>query len=325
MQRDHTDQLRVVFMGTPGFSVPALNALLKSEHQLVGVVTQPNRQKGRGKKTSAPPVKEAILGHEIPVFQPEEINTSEALAQLTEWTPDVIVVTAYGQILSSDILELPPHGCINIHASLLPKYRGAAPINWAIINGETETGISIMKMDEGMDTGPVFERQRIDIAEDTTAQQLHDRLAELGAEMIPDSLTKIVNGQLEAVPQDDSEATYAPMLSKEDGRIDWTKSAKQIVDHVRGVHPWPGAFSFHGEQTDANRIKFHRLQRSSQSRLADGDPGEVLAADASGDQLEICTGDGAVRAVKLQAPGRQAMGTTDFLNGYEIETGDRFV
>lgn len=317
--------LRVVYMGTPDFAVPALEALVDSHHQVVGVFTQPDRKSGRGKKLRRPPVKKVAEGAGVPVFQPKRVRgNDEAFETLSAWNPDVVVVAAYGQILPERILEVPRLGCINIHASLLPKYRGAAPINWAIVEGEDQTGVTIMQMDVGLDTGPMLESHAVDISRQMTAQELHDRLADLGGEVIVGALDRLAAGELEPTPQDDSESSYASMLSKEDGRIDWTKTNVQIVDHIRGFNPWPGAFAFHepdGDDGDAQtRIKFHRARPVDGA----GQPGEVLEADASAGRLVIAAGQGAVECVEVQAPGRKAMGPRDFLNGYEISTGDRF-
>ena len=314
------NSLDVVFAGTPDFSVPALEAIAESDHRVVGVITNPDRPAGRGKEPRPPAVKKAALGHDIEVFQPETMTGDEAADRLASWEPDVMVVAAYGQILPERILEIPRFGCLNIHASLLPKYRGAAPINWAIVRGEEETGVTIMQMDAGLDTGPMLTRESVEIGEYQTAQQLHDELAELGAEMIVEALDRLESGSLEATPQNDEESSYAPMLSKSDGEVDWTQPARRVADHIRGMNPWPGAFSHHRRDGDSERIKFHLAEPVEGS----GEPGEVLEADPSSGRLVVACGEGAISCLEIQAPGRKKMEAADFLNGYEIEAGDRF-
>jgi methionyl-tRNA formyltransferase len=315
--------LRVVYMGTPDFAVPALEALIDSHHEVVGVFTQPDRESGRGKKVRRPAVKIVAEQADVPVFQPDRVKKNdEAFEALAQWEPDVVVVAAYGQILPESILELPRLGCVNIHASLLPKYRGAAPINWAIVHGEDTTGVTIMQMDVGLDTGPMLESHEVPIPADMSAQQLHDRLAGLGGEVIVEALDKLDAGELEPTPQDDQASSYASMLSKRDGQIDWTKSGNEVANHVRGFNPWPGAYARHlTADDDTTRIKFHRARHVD----AHGEPGEVLEADASDGRLVIACGEGAIECVEVQAPGRKAMDARDFLNGYEIDAGDRFV
>ncbi|MFB6265047.1 MAG: methionyl-tRNA formyltransferase [Bradymonadaceae bacterium] len=313
--------LRVVFMGTPDFAVPALEAIDASRHAVVGVVTKPDRPRGRGRDPRPSAVKRAALERELPVLQPDAIDDPEAIDQLEAWRPDVAVVAAYGQILPPEVLALPDEGCLNIHASLLPKYRGAAPINWAVVEGESETGISIMKMDEGLDTGPVALRERVEIGPLETAGDLHDRLAEIGAERIVDALDDLAADALSLESQDDDRATHAPKLSSDDGRIDWTESGERIANEIRGFNPWPGAFSFHRRDGESHRIKFHLARPSDR----EGAPGEVLVADASSGELIVGAGEGAVECLELQAPGRRTLEAADFLNGYTLEPGDRFV
>ncbi len=314
--------LRVVYMGTPDFAVPALAALIDSHHRVVGVFTQPDRKSGRGKKLRRPPVKVVAEQAGVPVYQPKRVKQNdEALETLRGWQPDVVVVAAYGQILPERILDVPRLGCVNIHASLLPKYRGAAPINWAIVEGEETTGVTIMQMDVGLDTGPMLETHEVAIPADMTAQELHDELAELGGRVIVGALDRLAAGELEPTPQDDAQSSYASMLSKEDGRIDWTKTNVQIANHVRGFNPWPGAFAFHEHDGEQTRVKFHRARPVEGA----GEPGEVLEADPSSGRLVIAAGQGAIECVESQAPGRKAMNARDFLNGYDIEPGQRFV
>jgi len=322
-QTDEVDSLRVVYAGTPEFSVPALKALDDSEHELVGVVTNPDRPRGRGRDPLPPPVKQAAVERDIEVAQPESMDSEEAAATLEDWRAELMVVCAYGQILPERILDTPRMGCINIHASLLPKYRGAAPINWAIVRGEEETGVTIMEMEPGLDTGPMLMKQRVDIEPLTTAGGLHEELSELGAELIVEAVNGLARGELEATPQDDDRATYAPKLSKSDGEVDWTQSAEDVANHVRGLNPWPGAFSHHRADDDA-RIKFHLARPADSGDPLDGEPGEVLEANPGAGRLVIACGEGAIECLEIQAPGRQKMEAGDFLNGYDIEAGDQF-
>jgi methionyl-tRNA formyltransferase len=311
--------MRVVFMGTPTFAVPCLEALITGDHDVVGVITQPDRPSGRGKSDKASPVKQRAIEANIEVFQPESAKNQGFVDQLEAWSPDVAVVAAYGQILGGEVLDVPRHGCVNVHASLLPRHRGASPINKAIIEGDDETGVTIMRMDEGMDTGPMLRRASTPIGELQTAQQLHDELAELGAELLTETLDALEDGAVEPTPQDDDDATYAPLMSKDDGAIDWSASARRVADLIRGVNPWPGAYSF--LERTGDRIKFHLAEPAAQFDGRDDPPGMVIAAD---DELVVATGDGAVRVLEIQAPGRRAMGADDFMNGYTIERGDSF-
>lgn len=326
-ERSEGRALRVGFAGTPEFAVASLEALLESRHDVVGVVTNPDRPRGRNREPAPPPVKRAVSDWEIPVFQPEEVGSAEAIETLRRWDLDVFVVVAYGAILPKEVLDLPEYGCINVHASLLPKYRGAAPINWAIVRGEEETGVTIMKMDAGMDTGPILLRESVEIGELETAQQLHDRLAELGADLVVRVVDRIAEGEIEATPQEDEEATYAPKLSKSDGAIDWRKSAEEVANHIRGFNPWPGAYSDleRAGSTDSARIKFHLAEPVDKAEFDEKTkPGEVLVADPSAGELVVACGSGAIRCLEIQAPGRKKMESGDFLNGFDIEAGDRF-
>lgn len=321
--------LRIVYMGTPDFAVPALEALASSRDFVVGVFTNPDRPSGRGKKLTPPPVKVAAQKLGIPVFQPAKCRGPEVVATLKELTPDVIVVAAYGQILKTDVLDLPPHGCLNIHASLLPKYRGAAPINWAIVRGEEESGVTIMRMDVGLDTGPMILKKKVLIGPLDTAQDLHDTLADVGAELIVDVMRLIHLESLTLIQQNDELATWAPMLSKQEGLIDWTQSARQVADHIRGFNPWPGAYTFlyRDHESGPERIKFHLarpLAPDQLNGLTNHPPGTVVQADATTGSLVIRCGEGFLKALNLQAPGRRAVDTPDFLNGYNIREGHHF-
>lgn len=303
--------LRVVFMGTPDFAVPGLEALAKAGCRVVGVVSQPDRPKGRGRKVQRTPVAACADRHGLPVFQWSRLNDT-SYATLRDLAPDLCVVVAYGKILPRRYLELPPHGCLNVHASLLPALRGAAPIQWAVIRGHQQTGISIMRMDAGMDTGDVALRVPTTISRDETAGELHDRLAPLGAQALGRALDALCAGTLSFTPQDHAAATLAPMLTKADGRLDWSWPAQQVHDRVRGTSPWPGAFVERAE----GPLKIHR------TRLAEGGgpPGSVIAHDADGPR--VACGDGAVTLLSLQRPGRTAMGGADFLRGTPLPIGD---
>ncbi len=315
--------MRVVFMGTPDFAVPTLESLIESDHEVAGVITQPDRPSGRGKKTTATPIKKTAVSADIEVYQPESAKSEEFVDQLSAWEPDVAVVAAYGQILPERVLDVPEHGCINVHASLLPRHRGASPINKAIIEGDDETGVTIMQMDEGMDTGPMLRQRSTPIEPKATANDLHDELAEMGAELLVETLDALEAGDVEPTPQDEEAATYAPLMSKQDGEVDWSESARRVSDLIRGVNPWPGAFSYLDRSDD--RLKFHLAEPCDADSLnldVDGaDPGTVIRADG---ELLIACGEDAVRVLEVQAPGRQAMAAEDFLNGYDIEVGDRF-
>lgn len=322
--------LRVVYMGTPDFAVPALNALINSHHEVVGVFTQPDRKGGRGQKVLLPPVKIAAQRAQIEVYQPERVRkNAEALQTLKDWRPDVVVVAAYGQILPQAVLDVPRLGCINIHASILPSYRGAAPINWAIVRGEKESGVTLMKMEAGLDTGPILEIHRVDITDDMNAQKLHDTLSELGGDVLVAALDKLGAGELRETAQDDSASSYAPMLSRESGRIDWQKSAQELVDHIRGFYPWPGAFALRerpqqGGEPAHMTLKIHagRVARDAQT---DAPPGTIIEADGATGSLQIATGDGVLELVQVQLPGRRAMQVRDFLNGSDFVVGERLL
>lgn len=303
--------LKTVFMGTPEFAVGTLEGLLGAGVDLVGVYTQPDRPKGRGRKMTPPPVKELALRHGIPVFQPQKLRDPEAVAELQQLDPDLIVVVAYGQILPQSVLDIPRFGCINVHASLLPKFRGAAPINKAIIDGEKVTGITTMLMDAGLDTGDMLVRKSLEIGPDETAGELHDRLALLGRETMLETLQQVLDGTLSPQQQNDDESSYAPMMKKEDGRIDWSLSAQEVHDRVRGLAPWPGAFT----RLDGEVLKI------AQTQVVDGagDAGTVVAASADGVDVACC--DGVIRIGALQLPGKKMLSAADFLRGCQLEKG----
>jgi len=299
-------------MGTPDFALHTLQGLIDAGCNLVGVYTQPDRPKGRGKQLAAPPVKELALQQGIPVFQPQKLRQPEAVAELEALAPDLIVVVAYGQILPKSVLDIPAQGCINVHASLLPRYRGAAPINKAIIDGETETGITTMYMDIGLDTGDMLVKKTLSIGTEETAGELHDRLAQLGRETMEETLRQLCAGALHREVQDDALSTYAPMMKKQDGRIDWSRSAIDIHNQVRGLDPWPGAYtSLNGETL--------KLARTSPDTSGEAPPGTVIAADRDG--VRIACGSGSLLIRELQLSGRKRLGAADFLRGYHLEPG----
>lgn len=325
--------LRVVYMGTPEFAVPALKALLESRHQVVGVVTNPDKPVGRGNKMQGSPVKQAALEAGVEVFQPKSLRKPESLAQLQAWAPDLIVVAAYGKILPPSVLALPELGCLNIHASILPKYRGAAPINWAIVRGESVSGVTIMQMEEGLDTGPMLLEQTVSIEPADTAQQLHDKLYVLGGPLLLEAIDGLLDGSLQPRPQDDSVATWAPMLKREDGEVDWSLSAQQLHDKIRGFYPWPGAYTYwHPDgQDQAQQIKLHQCQVAqelpaelTEALLAEAQPGQILYASSTKAQLLVACGQGVLSCLVLQAPGRRALPVRDFLNGSQLKAGERF-
>jgi len=304
--------IRTVFMGTPEFAVGTLQGLIDAGADLCGVYTQPDRPKGRGNKLAAPPVKELAQKYEIPVFQPTRLRNPEAVEELAALNPDLIVVVAYGQILPQSVLDIPKYGCINVHASLLPKYRGAAPINKVIVDGESESGITTMVMDAGLDTGDMLVKRSLVIGENETAGQLHDRMAVLGRETMEETLRLLCAGELKPEKQDDSLTCYAPMMKKEDGLIDWQQPARKIHNLVRGLAPWPGAYtSLQGDVL--------KLAETTVDESLSGKAGTVLLADADG--VRIACGKGALIVGRLQLPGRKMLAAADFLRGRDLPAG----
>lgn len=304
--------MRIVFCGTPDFAVPSLDALVTSGQEVVGVFTQPDKPKNRGMKLLPTPVKEYAITHRIPVYQPKTLRDGTALELLRQLDPELIVVAAYGKILPKEILDLPAKGCVNVHSSLLPKYRGAAPINWTILNGEERTGVTLMYMAEGLDTGDMITwvETPIDLNED--AQQLHDRLARMGARLLVETLPAIEAGTVTAVAQDDGQSCYAPMLSKELSPIDWGRTARQIHDQVRGLVPWPSAVA----ELDGVRCKIWKTALTGQT--SGKAPGSVVQADRHG--LKVACGDGQVlELLELQPDGKKRMAATAFLAGHPME------
>lgn len=300
-------------MGTPEFAVPSLEALLESEDQVVGVVTQPDRPKGRGQIVTSPPVKVIAEQAGIPVLQPTKIKTPDFLDALVAWNPDLIAVTAFGRILHKPILHLPRMGCVNVHGSLLPKYRGAAPIQWAVINGETETGITTMLMDEGMDTGPMLLQEKLAISPDDTAGTLTPRLAELGGRLLVETIKQLKIGTLTPLKQEDSQATMAPLLKKEDGVIDWTLSAQSLANRVRGLSPWPGAYTFLG----SDRWNVWKAV-PGQNGIHDA-PGTVVAVTKQ--SIQVATGQGILEILEIQTANSKRMAVANFLAGHRVNVG----
>ncbi len=295
---------RVIFMGSPQFAVPVFTSLAK-KYSIAGVVTQPDRPAGRGRKLTPPPVKLAALEIDIPVIQPEKMKEPGVFEQLTTWQPDVIVVAAFGQILRRNVLELAPFGCINVHASYLPRWRGAAPIQAAILSGDEFTGVSIMKLDPGIDTGPVYTRQKELIREDDNAVLLEERLSIIGAELLMKTLPGILSGVLVPTPQDENQATYASMLHKEDGLLDFNQSALQLALKVRAYYDWPGAYFV----KDEVKIKLRKVHVLSDHRLAPGEFGQANGYPTIG------TSSGDLQLIEMQPPGRNWMDGRAYLNG----------
>jgi len=304
--------LRTVFMGTPEFALQTLEGLLDFGVNLVGVYTQPDRPKGRGKKLAASPVKQLALEHGIPVFQPQKLRDPAAVKELQELQPDLIIVVAYGQILPKEVLDLPRYHCINVHASLLPKYRGAAPINKVIIDGETITGVTTMLMDVGLDTGDMLVKRSLDIGRNETAGELHDRLALLGREALEETLQQLCAGTLVAEKQNDELSCYAPMMKKEDGLIDWQRAAEDIHNQVRGLDPWPGAYTY----LDGEVLK---IAATAVAEDISGEPGTILSADKTG--VCVACGKGALVVGELQLPGKKRLSAMNFLSGRPLFTG----
>ncbi len=304
--------MRIVFMGSPDFAVPCLDTLLSTD-EVVAVVCQPDKPAGRGQKLTPPPVKARALAAGLRVMQPTSVRKPPFLDELRALAPDVCVVVAYGKILPPDVLAAPKHGCLNVHASLLPRYRGAAPIQWAIIRGERETGVTLMQMDAGMDTGDMLLKRAVAIDETITAGELHDKLAPVGAELLVEGLARLKAGTLPPEKQNDAEATLAPMLTKETGRVDFASGARAVRDRVRGCDPWPTAFTTLGDAM----LKLYRPRVVSGS----GVPGVVLGADRDG--LIVACGEDAVAFGELQLPGKKRMSAQALLAGRPIPTGTR--
>jgi len=306
--------MRIIFFGTPDFAVPSLRALLKAGETVVSAVTQPDRVRGRGHKLSQPPVKEYALSKGIPVLQPSTIRSSEFFNTLRALRPDMIVVVAYGRIIPSQILSLPPQGCINVHASLLPKYRGAAPIQWAIVRGETETGVTTMLMDEGLDTGDILLVEKTEIPPEDNALTLGTRLSEKGARLLIETIRGIESGTVKPTPQS-GEPTYAPIIKKDDGRIDWSLSAPEIFNLVRGMCPWPGAFS------DLRGERITIIKTMVIDHAAEGVPGRITIA---GNEMHVTTGRGVLSILEVKPEGKKIMTGAAFAHGRHLKEGMAF-
>lgn len=308
--------MKIVFMGTPEFAATILSGLIESRHVVTAVITQPDKQRGRGKEMQSTPVKECAMAHGIPVYQPERIKAPEAVAMLKTLEADIFVVAAFGQILSKEILDMPKNGCINVHASLLPKYRGAAPIQWAIINGEQESGVTIQQMNEGVDTGDMILKTVVPIAQDETGDSLYVKLASAGAALCTDVLDIIEHGEVHATVQDSTEATYAKMLTKEMGHIRFFKSAVEIERLIRGLNSWPSAYTFLNGKT----FKIWRARVINQT--ACGEPGTI--AEVTKKTIVVNTGQGRLELLEVQLEGKKRMDTASFLLGYPLEEGMSF-
>ena len=307
--------MRIIFMGTPDFSVGTLEALVEAGHEVVLAVTQPDKPKGRGKEMQFTPVKECALRHGIPVFQPKKVRDPECVEELKKYQADVCVVIAFGQILPKEILEMTPYGCINVHASLLPSYRGAAPIQWAVIRVEKISGVTTMQMDEGLDTGDMLEKTEIILDEKETGGSLHDKLAEAGAKLCVHTLDKLVQGDLTPQKQGESPTEYARMLDKKLGDINWEQSAVEIERLIRGLNPWPSAYTDWNGKTmkiwEADAVPGENTEKA---------PGTIT--DVTKDDFAVQTGDGQLRVRALQIPGKKRMEADAFLRGYQVKVGE---
>lgn len=308
-------------MGTPDFAVPALEALVKAGHEAAAVVTQPDKPKGRGKTVLMTPVKEKALEYGIPVYQPKRVRDPEFIEVLRALAPEVIVVVAFGQILPKEILTLPPYGCVNIHASLLPKYRGAAPIQWAVIDGEAVSGVTTMQMDEGLDTGDILEQEEIPLDPEETGGSLFEKLSLLGGKLIVSTLSGLEAGTLTPRPQGESSTSYAKMLDKSMGEVDWTMEAAAIERLIRGLNPWPSAYTHYNGKTLklwAAKVASSEAAKAVSGEASQGIPGRILV---SKDALLVETGAGFLSITELQLEGKKRMETAAFLRGFSMETG----
>ena len=309
--------MKVVFMGTPDFAVGTLEALIEAGHEVIGVVTQPDKPKGRGKTLMATTVKEVALKHQIPVYQPKKVREAGFTETLGRLAPDVIVVAAFGQIITKEILDIPRFGCINVHASLLPAYRGAAPIQWAVINGEKESGVTIMQMDEGLDTGDMIDKVVVPLAQDETGGSLFDKLSQAGARLCVKVLKDLEEGNAVRVKQPEESTTpYASMISKKMGEIDWNRSAKSIEQLIRGLDPWPSAYT----KLQGKTLKLWKAEAQKEN-VPEGVPGEVVKVER--DTFCIQTGDGILKIEEVQLEGKKRMDTAAFLRGFHLSQGER--
>ncbi len=306
--------MKIVFMGTPDFAVETLNLLAESDHEIVGVVTQPDRAKGRGKVLLPSPVKEEALRQHLAVYQPGKVREPSFVSQLEALKPDVIIVAAFGQIIPSEILHMPKYGCLNIHASLLPKYRGAAPIQWAVIEGERESGVTIMQMDEGLDTGDILAQEKVALSEDETGGSLFEKLSHIGAGLLLRTLPALEAGTLTPVKQPaESPTRYASMLTKQMGQIDWNQDAQQIENMIRGMNPWPSAYTL----LNGKILKIWKAEAVFAGE--EGTPGRVIEVTRT--TFTVAAAKGALCIYRLQMEGKKEMDTAQFLRGYQLETG----
>jgi methionyl-tRNA formyltransferase len=317
--------MRVVFMGTPEFAVPTLQHLVNSEDSVVGVVCQPDRPSGRGKKIQFGPVKTFALAQNLPLVQPEKMKAPAFMEVLRSWSPDAIVVAAFGRILPQAILDLPPKGCLNVHGSLLPKYRGAAPIQWAVINGELEAGVTIMVMDAGLDTGAILEQAVMAIFHEDTAGDVAGRMAEVGGGLLVSTLKRWMAGTIEAQAQDDSAATLAPILKKEDGLLDWSQSAITLANRIRGLSPWPGGYTFmEGERWGIWKAQVEEPEGNSTlpTKSTHDVPGTIVGVTKH--VIQVQTGHGVLHLIDIQPANKKRMAVTQYVAGHHIEVGMQF-
>lgn len=303
--------MRVLFMGTPDIATGCLQKLIDEKYEIIGVVTQPDKPQNRGKKLGMPPVKELALKYDIPVYQPLKAREDGFVETLKELNPDIIVVVAFGQILPKSILDIPKLGCINVHVSLLPKYRGAAPINWVIINGEQKTGVTTMYMDEGLDTGDMILTEEFDLNDEITAGELHDKMRDIGADVLIKTLNQIENGTAPRIPQNHEEFTYAPIMNKSLGKIDWSKSAREIHNLIRGVNPWPSAYTNYKDST----MKIWKTEVLNEN--SDKEPGTILEVDKDG--MKVSTKDDVILVKEIQMPGKKRVLVSEYIKGNSID------
>ncbi|MCR1953554.1 methionyl-tRNA formyltransferase [Clostridioides mangenotii] len=305
--------MKIVFMGTPEIAVPCLEKLIEENHEIVGVVTRTDKPKGRGKKLAMPPVKEIAVKNDINVYQPKRARDEDFINEIRVLSPDLIIVVAYGQILPKEILEIPKYGCVNVHVSLLPKYRGSAPINWVIINGEEKTGVSTMYMDEGLDTGDIILQKEIDLNDEITAGELHDKIMYMGADLLKDTVNMIESGNAPRAKQVDSESSYAPIMDKSLGKIDFSKSAKEIHNLVRGVNPWPSAYTNY----DGETMKVWKTKITVEDSTKE--PGTIIEVNKDG--IKVCTKDKIILLEEIQMPNKKRVLVGEYIKGNTIKTG----
>lgn len=304
--------MKVLFMGTPDFAIPCLKSLIKSEHNVCGVFTQPDKPKGRGHKVSSPPIKELAVQNEIEVFQPKILKDDETFSIIKKLNPEIIIVVAYGKILPKNIIDYPKYGCINVHASLLPKYRGAAPIQWCVINGEKRTGVTTMYMDVGLDTGDMLLKSETVISDDETSGELHDKLSLIGAELLIETLEKIKNNTIERKKQNDAESSYSPMINKSLCNIDWNKKADEVHNLIRGLNPWPTASTL----LNGKVLKIHKTKVSD---VKGTDPGKVVSISPL---IVSCADNTAIEVLEVQMEGKKKMCADEFLRGHKININE---